>query len=159
MIDQLTHIFDSASLLLPEAIVTAALLITIVLGLTLKTNQHLILKSLALITYGVSIFMIIHHLPTTPTVLFGNMLRIDSFSSYFKILFLTGGILGVWISRPPKENTSPEYFLLFHAVILGSCLLASSMNFIMVLLSLEMISLSSYLLAGFGFDRKVLKAV
>lgn len=154
MNDQLTHIFDSASLLLPEAIVTAALLITIVLGLTLKTNQHLILKSLALITYGLSIFMIIHHLPTTPTVLFGNMLRIDSFSSYFKILFLTGGILGVWISRPPKENTSPEYFLLFHAVVLGSCLLASSMNFIMVLLSLEMISLSSYLLAGFGFDRK-----
>jgi NADH-quinone oxidoreductase subunit N len=154
MNDQLQHIFESVSLLLPEVIITISLLITILLGLTLKAGKHLILKLLALITYSASIFVVIQHLPTEPAVLFGGMLRIDAFSSYFKILFLTGGITGVWISGTQKENSSAEYFLLFHAVILGSCLLASSMNFIMVLLSLELISLSSYLLAGFGFDRK-----
>jgi len=154
MNDQLQHIYESISLLIPEGIITASLLITILLGLTLKTNKHVILKSLALVSYGASIFALIHNLPGESTMLFGGMLRIDAYSSYFKILFLSGGILGVWISGSQKENTSPEYFMLFHAVILGSCLLASSMNFIMVLLSLELISLSSYLLAGFGFDKK-----
>lgn len=154
MNDQLQHILESVSLLIPEAIITASLIITILLGLILKTNKHIILKSLALLSYSVSIFVIFHHSPAESTVLFSGMMRIDACSSYFKILFLTGGILGVWISGPQKENSSAEYFLLFHAVILGSCLLASSMNFIMVLLSLELISLSSYLLAGFGFDKK-----
>jgi NADH-quinone oxidoreductase subunit N len=154
MNDQLQHILDSATLLIPEAIITTSLIITILLGLILKTKKHAILKSLALISYGICIFTIIHHLPTESTLVFGGMMRIDAFSSYFKILFLTGGILGVWISGPQKENSSAEYFLLFHAVILGSCLLASSMNFIMLILSLELISLSSYLLAGFGFNKK-----
>lgn len=154
MNDQLQHIFESVSLLIPEVIIVASLIITILLGLILKTNKHFILKSLALVSYGVSIFIVLHHLPSTSTILFGGMMRIDEFSSYFKILFLTGGILGLWISGPQKENSSAGYFLLFHAVILGSCLLASSMNFIMVILSLELISLSSYLLAGFGFDKK-----
>jgi len=154
MNDQLQHIYQSVSRLLPEVIISASLLITILLGLILKTGKHIILKSLALITSGVCIFVVIKQLPAGSTILFGGMLRTDEFSSYFKILFLTGGILGVWISGPQKEKSSPEYFVLFHAVILGSCLLASSMNFIMVLLSLELISLSSYLLAGFGFDKK-----
>jgi len=154
MNDQLQHIFRSVSLLVPEVIITNSLIITILLGLLLKNHKHIILKSLALMSYGVSIFIVIHHLPAESTLLFGGLMRIDAFSSYFKILFLTGGILGVWISGPQKENSTAEYFLLFHAVILGSCLLASSMNFIMVLLSLELISISSYLLSGFGFDKK-----
>lgn len=154
MNDQLQHIFESVSLLIPEVIITISLLISTLLGLTVKANKHIILKLLTLITFGTSIFIIIQHLPPESTVIFGGMMRIDAFSSYFKILFLAGGILGVWISGPQKDNSSPEYFVLFHAVILGSCLLASSMNFIMVVLSLELISLSSYLLAGFGFDKK-----
>jgi len=154
MNDQLQHIYESVSLVLPEVIISGSILITVLLGLILKTGKHVILKSLAVITYGVSIFFVIQQLPAGSTILFGDMLRTDEFSSYFKILFLTGGILGVWISGPQKENSSSEYFVLFHAVILGSCLLASSLNFIMVLLSLELISLSSYLLAGFGFDKK-----
>lgn len=156
MNDRLQHIYQSYSLLMPEAVVTVALLITIVLGLALKNNRHLffILKTLALVAYSVSIFIVIHHTPAQSSILFGGMMRVDDFSSYFKILFLLGGILGVWMSGTQKENSSAEYFTLFYAVTLGSCLLASSTNFIMVLLSLELISLSSYLLAGFGFDKK-----
>lgn len=154
MNEQLQHIAESVSLLIPEVIISASLLITILLGLTLKTNKHSILKFISLASYSVSIFLLFQNFPDKPTILFGGMMRVDEFSSYFKILFLTGGILGVLISGPQKEDSSAEYFSLFYAVILGACLLAASLNFIMVLLSLELISLSSYLLAGFGFDKK-----
>ena len=155
MNDLLPHIYESYPLLLPEAVITTAMLITILLGLALRQHRHvhLILKSLALIAFGVSI-VVVHHTPTQASILFGGMMRTDGFSSYFKILFLVGGILGTWMSGRQKENSSAEYFTLFYAIILGSCLLASSSNFIMVLLSLELISLSSYLLVGFGFDKK-----
>ena len=154
MNDLLPHIYESYPLLLPEAVITTAMLITILLGLALRQHRHvhLILKSLALIAFGVSI-VVVHHTPTQASILFGGMMRTDGFSSYFKILFLVGGILGTWMSGQ-KENSSAEYFTLFYAIILGSCLLATSTNFIMVLLSLELISLSSYLLVGFGFDKK-----
>lgn len=153
MNDQLQHIYESISLLLPETIVLVSLLISILLGLIVKANQYFILKGLALITYGISIFAIISQLPTESKLVFGGMMRVDEFSSYFKILFLTGGILGVWMYGDENKKSASEYLLLLYAIILGSCLLASSMNFIMVLLSMELISLSSYLLAGFGFDK------
>ena len=44
MNEQLQHIAESVSLLIPEVIISASLLITILLGLTLKTNKHSILK-------------------------------------------------------------------------------------------------------------------
>jgi NADH-quinone oxidoreductase subunit N len=153
MSDQLQHIYESISLLIPETIVLFSLLISILLGLVVKSGKYFILKSLALITYGISIFVIIIQLPTESKVVFGGMMRVDEFSSFFKILFLTGGIVGVWMYGDENKKTASEYFLLLYSIILGSCFLASSMNFIMVLLSLELISLSSYLLAGFGFNK------
>lgn len=153
MNDQLQHIYESISLLLPETIVLASLLISILLGLIVRTNQYFILKGLAMITYGISLFAIMIQLPTESKLVFGGMMQVDEFSSYFKILFLTGGILGVWMYGGENKKSVSEYLLLLYAIILGSCLLASSMNFIMVLLSLELISLSSYLLIGFGFNK------
>jgi len=153
MNQQLQHIYESASWLLPEAILATSILLTMVIGLFVR-NKFLMLKSLALATYCVAIFLIIYHQPDDATILFGGMLRVDEFSSYFKILFLTGGVIGTWMYDSQRKNESAEYFLLMHAIVLGSCLLSSSTNFITVLLSIELISLSSYLLAGFGFDKK-----
>ncbi len=154
MSDQLQHIYESISLLIPEFIVSISLLITVLLSLVSATNKYYLLKISALLAYGISIFAIIYQMPETPLVAFGGMLRIDRFSSYFKILFLIGGILGTWMYESKEKNSTAEYLLLIQAATLGSCLLSSSMNFIMVLLSLELISLSSYLLAGFSFNKQ-----
>jgi NADH-quinone oxidoreductase subunit N len=152
--DQLTTISESVGLLLPEIILIASILITIILGLTLKKNKQALLHGVALATYVVSFFLMFETWPQQPTSLFGGMMRLDDFSSFFKLLFFAGGFLTVIISRQKKEDTSSEYVLLISAIVLGSCLLAMSMNFVMVLLSLELISLCSYILAGFGFDKK-----
>jgi NADH-quinone oxidoreductase subunit N len=154
MSDQLQHIYESISLLLPETIILVSLIISLLLGLFRNTNRYHLLKSLAFISFGIAIFTIVSQLPTAPRMVFGGMMRVDEFSSFFKILFLTGGVLGVWMYGDETNKSTSEYLLLLNAIVLGSCFLASSMNFIMVLLSLELISLSSYLLAGFGFDKK-----
>lgn len=53
--------------------------------------------------------------------------------------------------------TPSQFIVLLDAIVLGSCLLAGSMNFVMVLLSLELVSLSSYMLAGLALIKKVRK--
>jgi NADH-quinone oxidoreductase subunit N len=154
MNDQLQDIYQSMKWLMPELLLTSAILITLFVGLFVTKNKHIILKSISLLVYAAALVLVAQQEIDNPVSLFGNMLRADNFSNYFKMLFLTGGLLTVWISQEQKEKKSTEYFILIQAVVTGSCLLAMSMNFIMVVLSIELISLSSYMLSGFGFDKK-----
>lgn len=135
----------------PEWIIAGAILLTLIVDLVNVTRTNLLI-SISLISYSVAFLFTILHWPTTPTPLFGGMLRADDFGAYFKLLFLVGGVLAVLISSGKKH--SAEYLILILAIVLGSMLLLMSMNLVMVLISVELISLSSYLLAGFGFDRK-----
>jgi len=153
MNEQLQHIYESIGWLIPEVIITISVMVMIILHLLVK-NKYLVLKSFALITYGIAILLLLRDTPSKPTILFDGMMRVDEFSTYFKMLFFIGGVLGTWMYHPENKESAAEYLLLLQAIVFGSCLLVSTTNFIVVLLSLELISLSSYLLAGFGFDKK-----
>lgn len=152
--DQLTSISDSVGHLLPELILLAALVIVLVLGLILKKNKLTVIHTITAITFALAFFVTLQNWPPQPVALFGGMMRLDDFTSFFKLLFFTGGFLTILISTRKEERATSEYAMLILAIVLGACLLAMSMNFVMVLLSLELISLSSYVLAGFAFDRK-----
>lgn len=152
--DQLLSISQSVTHLLPELVLIASLLVTLVLGLLLKKEKQPILYAIAAVTYLIAIILIILTWPQQPIILFEGMMRLDDFSAFFKLLFLVGGFLTILISTKKKNDTTTEFIVLLDAIVVGSCLLASSMNFVMVLLSLELVSLSSYMLAGFGFDKK-----
>ena len=82
------------------------------------------------------------------------MLRHDSFSAYLKILIDIAGILTVLMTwRNPKQQHLSEYYALVITVVLGAHLLVMSNNFVTVFISLELISISSYVLTGFSFSR------
>jgi NADH-quinone oxidoreductase subunit N len=151
--EQLTGISESIGHLQPELVLILSIVISLVLGLVLKKNKQIILNAVSLVTYLISFLLIIQTWPHQPVSLFGGMMRLDDFSAFFKLLFFTGGFLTILISKQ-KEETASEYIILIDAILLGACLLAMSMNFVMLLLSLELISLPSYMLAGFAFDRK-----
>ena len=90
----------------------------------------------------------------TPTDLFNNMLRSDSFSAYLKILIDIGGIFTVVMTwRNQKQEQLSEYYALVITVVLGAHLLVMSMNFVTIFIALELISISSYVLTGFSFSR------
>ncbi|MBK7652893.1 MAG: hypothetical protein IPJ20_22090 [Flammeovirgaceae bacterium] len=81
--DQLLSIAESVTHLLPELILIASLVITLVLGLILKKNKQAILHTLAVITYLIAIVIIIQTWPKQPVALFGGMMRLDDFSAFF----------------------------------------------------------------------------
>ncbi len=82
------------------------------------------------------------------------MLRHDGFSTYLKILIDVAGIFTVLMTwRNQKQQHLSEYYALVITVVLGAHLLVMSINFVTVFISLELISISSYVLTGFSFSR------
>ncbi|WP_319588759.1 NADH-quinone oxidoreductase subunit N [uncultured Desulfobulbus sp.] len=87
---------------------------------------------------------------TTP--LFYGMIVRDGLASFFKLIFLLGAAATFLFSLRSVETAGyrqGEYFALLLGAVLGACFLAGSNNFIMMVLSLETLSMCSYVLAGF----------
>jgi NADH-quinone oxidoreductase subunit N len=115
------------------------------------TKDKSILSFITVIIFASSVvgifFTWVNQHYTEPVVLFNGMIRSDDFAAYFKLLFDIAGILTVLVAWPS------EYYALIIAAVTGAHLLAMSINFIMVFISLELISLCSYALAGFAFTK------
>src|SRR3990172_3401542 len=85
---------------------------------------------------------------------FNNMLAIDPFSVFFKCVIVGSGIIIVMFSLASNEVNSSirrigEYYALLVAMTTGMFLMVGSSNLLMMYLSLELTSISSYILAGF----------
>jgi NADH-quinone oxidoreductase subunit N len=80
----------------------------------------------------------------------------NSFADYLKILFCISGLLTAvmtWRSEKAQERLS-EYYALVFGVILGANLLVMSENLVILFLAMELISICSYLLTGFSFEKR-----
>jgi NADH-quinone oxidoreductase subunit N len=90
--------------------------------------------------------------------LFNGMLANDAFANFFKWLFLGAGALTVIIAALGKDFPPArigEFFALLMAVVLGMFMMASATDLLMVYLSIELVSMVSYVLAGYRKgDRK-----
>ena len=84
--------------------------------------------------------------------LFFGMVRIDGFATFFKIIILIATAVTIIFSMVSNEldpKAQGEYYALLIAINLGMFLMASSANILIAYLSLETVSLTSYILAGF----------
>ncbi|WP_078378636.1 NADH-quinone oxidoreductase subunit NuoN [Sutcliffiella halmapala] len=79
--------------------------------------------------------------------------RLDSFAKAFKLLLLVGAafVMLMAVSYDPKESLKEyrgEFYYLLLAGLLGTMIMASSGDLITLFVGLELLSLSSYVLAG-----------
>ena len=90
--------------------------------------------------------------------LFLGMITIDTFSHFFKYIFLISTLFVIVISRFTKELNGiyfSEYLALIYILLFGLFLMASSINLLMIILSIETVSIASYILAGIlKYDNK-----
>lgn len=147
----LVSITSSLAFVIPEIILVSSVCITLLLGLFLKKNKAIVLTLVTSSAFILAISFILIHWQYKPESIFAGSLRVDDFSSFFRLLFLTGGLLTLFISL--QKESATEYVILIQAIVLGACLLAMSMHFTTVLVSLELVSLSGYVLAGFAFNK------
>ncbi|WP_331962537.1 NADH-quinone oxidoreductase subunit N [Ohtaekwangia sp.] len=154
--ETLDHIFFSLLMMSPEVILAIGILLIIIVGLVRKNDPSLAL--LSFLVFSFSLLFAVDHWQDfeKPTLLFHGMLQRDTFSSYLQTLVDVAGILTVVMSWRNKQlqHYISEYYALLIAVVLGAHLLVMSKNLLMVFLSLELISISSYILTGFAFNKK-----
>jgi NADH-quinone oxidoreductase subunit N len=155
--DKLELIRMSISFFIPELILSIGIILIILIGLIKKENLTLLsLFSLSIVALSFWFGIIKTGQHASPVNLFLGMIRVDGFSTYLKFLMDAGTILTVLMTwrRQKEQQHLPEYYVMILAVLLGSHLLVMCKNLIMVFLSLELISISSYILTGFSFSRK-----
>ncbi|MFZ5971141.1 MAG: NADH-quinone oxidoreductase subunit N [Bacteroidota bacterium] len=131
-------------------LVTAEWLLLV--GIILLLGVSLVRKSAGKLSYLVAAGVVVASAAATlftwphePQNLFNGAFTQSSFASYFKMLASAGTLLTLFIDHTRKRGA--EYYLLVLSVLLGTHLLLMSSNFIVLLLSLELISLPSYVLA------------
>ncbi len=84
--------------------------------------------------------------------LLNNTYRVDSFSGFFKLIFLVGTaiVFIMSINDMDRDEISDggEYYYLLLTALLGAMLMASSADLITLYIGLELLSFSSYILVG-----------
>src|SRR3989338_4551463 len=88
----------------------------------------------------------------SPQFFFAGQLSHDPFSLFFKLFFIIATFftfLFSYRSYEIDEERGAEFYLLTLAVTVGMCTLVSSINLLTLYLSLELVSIVSYALAGF----------
>jgi len=140
----------SLSFFYPELILTGTVILLIVLDLVVRAK-----KSLALIALAGSAAALIATFDlysAQPGWLFYRMVVLDNFSLFFKVFALAATILCIVMSLGSdeiKQVYQGEYYALLLTATLGIFFMASSSNLLMAYLSLELVSLVSYVLTGF----------
>ena len=138
-------------------VIGGTLVATLFAALRVKWNRWLVLTT-ALATAAGGIWFSIAGLGGSATEVFNRMMVLDPYGSLFNILFLSSGALTLLLSVKYLDREDlhyPEYTLLLLYSIIGMMFMVSAQDLIVVFISLEIMSLSVYVLVGFRrADRK-----
>ncbi len=88
---------------------------------------------------------------------FGGMVVVDGFSNFVSLLVLGSGLVGIGLSYDYLKRTGVEggeYYILLLFSISGMMLMGMSSDLIMIFLSLELLSIPLYVLAGIAVPRE-----
>ncbi len=142
--------FQSLSYFLPEILIVFTILFVIISDLISDLKKY----SFHLAVFGVlasSLLVFMGGFSADPKMLFNDLLIFDSFSYYFKCIILFSTLSIILVSRYSDElddEYRAEYNTLLLVILLGMFLMTNSVNLIMIYLSLELVSIPSYVLAG-----------
>ncbi|MDP8245872.1 MAG: NADH-quinone oxidoreductase subunit N [Candidatus Hinthialibacter antarcticus] len=145
---------ESLAYFLPELVLTVTVMAVLVADICGAERFESNLPAKIALTGCVFAFLFHLHLYSLePTKLFMGMLAHDTFALFFKAFFIvcTGAVTAMAImSREVSQSKKSEFYAILLAVCIGMCLVASSRDLLMIYLALELMSLGSYVLAGFS---------
>lgn len=147
------------TLFIPELTLAVFAIVVILLDLFIKQKRLLVQISLSglVIAGGVSVAMWGYSFPA----IFNNMLAVDNFALFFKLLFLGIAFLVILASIDYVSKFARfqgEYYALVLLSTLGMMLMAATADLISIYISLELTSISLYALVGFLKDTKSTEA-
>jgi NADH-quinone oxidoreductase subunit N len=136
----------------PELILIAAILGVIISDIAFKSIRNVLNPLLTIASLLLALYCTFQLGHGPDGTLFQGMQALDSFAQFFKWFLLLAAILVVLGSLHSEELSQVhqgEFFALLLAVTLGMILMANSTHLAMLYLSLELVSLTSYIMVGY----------
>jgi len=146
-------------LLAPELTLAAAAILVILLDLFIQRKGWLVVVSIIGVVVAAGFTIAIWG--GSSQAIFNNMLAVDNFALFFKLLFLSIAFLVILASADYVTKFSRfqgEYYALVLLSALGMMLMAATAELISIYMALELTSISLYVLAGFLKDPKSTEA-
>ncbi|KAA8475877.1 NADH dehydrogenase subunit N [Arcticibacter tournemirensis] len=156
-------VLSGMAYLIPEIILVATFIVVLLADLFFPGRRSSLAFWLCLTGITASVLFVAFKVPSVkgPALLFGNTLVSDAMSSIFKQIFYAVIVLfAIFIRCNPRvkqhKKGSGDLYILLPAVLLGLNLMSMASSLLLIYLSIEMISISSYLMAGYvsGDDKQ-----
>jgi NADH-quinone oxidoreductase subunit N len=162
----LEHIRESLQFLVPEALLLLALLLVLFLDMFNSTRRNTYFAAttlLSLVLTGLYLTNQLFDRNSIPNVEFMNHMLLQNPTILFsKILLVLSGILAlVFIQLSPSSHwlrERGETYILFLGILIGCFFLVAALNLFIMFLSLELISVPSYILVASRLDKKSTEA-
>ncbi|MBC7913992.1 MAG: NADH-quinone oxidoreductase subunit N [Pyrinomonadaceae bacterium] len=156
-ISQLLHsALTGFSYLLPELVLVITFILVILADLFIPGKRSSFAFWVCVGGIGFSILTgIYQNLDVARIVLFNNTLVLDSLSISFKSIFAAVTLLFAFFIRNNKQLQNHnkgigDLYMLLPAVLLGVNMMSMSASLLMIYLSVEMVSIASYLMVGYA---------
>ncbi|HIA28779.1 MAG TPA: NADH-quinone oxidoreductase subunit N [Candidatus Marinimicrobia bacterium] len=144
--------FQSIKLFIPELVLVGTMLIGIIADLFYQREQSFRVGFWVIAGLAIAALALFLTPAGESITLFMGTIVIDPFARMFKFVFLLATTVIILISLKTDELKSVrtgEYYVLITAMTLGMFLMASSVDLIMIYLSIEVVSIVSFILAGY----------
>jgi len=141
---------------LPEIIMIVAGTLIMLLEPLLGENKRTAFSVLTIVAFAAALVAAIAA-NGSPGTSFSNMLIVDGFATFFRVLVIGVGILTILSSAQylrREHAASAEYYALLLFSVTGQCVMVTANELIMIFIGLEISSIATYVLAGYLRDDK-----
>jgi NADH-quinone oxidoreductase subunit N len=142
----------SLSYFVPELILVGVMLVLMVMDMAIKREQTPWLGIVALVGSILALIAVLAQYSLPAKGLFNNMMVIDPFALFFKLIFLGSMVMVVFLSMSSLElagRNVGEYFILITATTVGMFWMASATSLLTIFISIETVSITSFALASY----------
>jgi len=145
---------SGAGSFVPEIYLSLLFMALILVDLVTKGRKSGLLAWTTLAGLAVSMFFIRQQHSMQGGEIFFGMYVLDEFAIFFKYFFVLSGMFAVVLTMADERfgtevRSIGEYYALVVAMVVGMVMMAASQDLLMIFLSMELVSLTAYVLAGY----------
>ena len=143
---------NSIKYFIPELIIIVTVLVGIIADLFYSKKKSYLVGNWVFGGLIISLIAVLMHNENNVLTLFTDMVTLEPFAVYFKVIILIATVLVVAMSRfndEFKNYGTGEYYILIAIMAFGMMLMVSSVDMIMIYLAIETVSIMSFILAGY----------
>nr|WCP19380.1 NdhB [Calypogeia suecica]WCP19467.1 NdhB [Calypogeia suecica] len=149
---ELDTFFSYGYTILPECIPIFGLFLIFLIDLISNRKNTIILSLISLISLSISLAILIFEWKTGPILSFSGSFQTNSFNRIFQILITLSSMICIPMASEYIERTGmaiPEFLIFILTATVGGMFLCGANDLITIFVSLECLSLCSYLLCSY----------